>query len=355
MMKRMALTLFALAALTSCVQHDLCYDHGSTYSVITRFNYDLEWHESYDIYDEYDEYDLEWMHEMPTELEDYSRAVTPSEPDGIRIQVIKDGERYSTNNVGTSSGTIRLEPGVYSLLFYNNDTESIVFDNDYSEAGSYTATTRTRTRSTYFGNPLVVRAIERTVTEPDMLFYHYIESFNPDDYSADDVIDVEMKPAVFTYLISFNFSHGFEYVALARGTLAGMAESVSLIDGKASDEAVTILFDCDVTSECVTASVRSFGIPSYLPEETVIDEDGNLTITDPNLFGLNLEVKLKNGVTKTFNFDITDQMSLQPNGGVITVNDIEISDEDGKTGGSAFDVDVEGWGDYEDIVLPLTK
>ena len=32
---------------------------------------------------------------------------------------------------------------------------------------------------------------------------------------------------------------------------------------------------------------------------------------------------------------------------------IEMSDEEGTEGGSGFDVDVEDWGDYEDIELPL--
>ena len=32
---------------------------------------------------------------------------------------------------------------------------------------------------------------------------------------------------------------------------------------------------------------------------------------------------------------------------------IEISDEEGTEGGSGCDVDVEDWGDYEDIELPL--
>jgi hypothetical protein len=40
---------------------------------------------------------------------------------------------------------------------------------------------------------------------------------------------------------------------------------------------------------------------------------------------------------------------------VITVDGVEISDEDGKTGGSMFNVDVDGWGDYTDVVLPLGR
>ena len=33
--------------------------------------------------------------------------------------------------------------------------------------------------------------------------------------------------------------------------------------------------------------------------------------------------------------------------------DIEIPDEEGMEGGSGFDVDVDGWGEFEDIELPF--
>ena len=46
-------------------------------------------------------------------------------------------------------------------------------------------------------------------------------------------------------------------------------------------------------------------------------------------------------------------MERQPRGGVIEVDGIRISDEDAAEGGSAFDPDVDGWGDYEDVEIPL--
>ena len=70
-------------------------------------------------------------------------------------------------------------------------------------------------------------------------------------------------------------------------------------------------------------------------------------------YALNLEVRLKNGLIKNFDFDVTDQIEKQPQGGVIIVKGLEISDKDGWQGGSGFDVKIDGWGDYEDIVIPL--
>ena len=60
-----------------------------------------------------------------------------------------------------------------------------------------------------------------------------------------------------------------------------------------------------------------------------------------------------NGEFKTFEFDVTDQVTEQPRGGVIVVKDIEISDEEGTEGSGSFDVTVDGWGEYIDVELPL--
>ena len=60
---------------------------------------------------------------------------------------------------------------------------------------------------------------------------------------------------------------------------------------------------------------------------------------------------LKNGKIVNFNFNITDQMLKQPHGGVITVDGIKISDSDGSSGGSGFDVSVDGWGEFEDVTI----
>ena len=38
---------------------------------------------------------------------------------------------------------------------------------------------------------------------------------------------------------------------------------------------------------------------------------------------------------------------------MLLLSGIEISDEDGKQGSSGFDVGVDGWGEFEDVVIPL--
>ena len=160
-------------------------------------------------------------------------------------------------------------------------------------------------------------------------------------------LPVRMKPLVYTYLIRYEFGRGLEYVALARGALAGMAESVFLKDGHTGDETATILFDCSKEAYGVETLVKTFGVPNY-PGDHYTRSDGS-----DARFSLNLEVRLHNGKFKTFEFDVTDQLLGQPRGGVIVVDGIEIPDKEGTEGGGTFDPEVDKWGEYIDIPLPI--
>ena len=154
----------------------------------------------------------------------------------------------------------------------------------------------------------------------------------------------KLQPLVYTYLIRYEFAQGLEHVVLARGALSGMAESVYLQDGRTGDETATILFEGKLKEFGVEARVTSFGAPGYTPGAHMQRSD--------NRYGLNLEVILGNGKLKSFEFDVTEQVAAQPRGGVITVAGLAVTDDE--AGGDAgFEVEVDGWGPYEDIELPL--
>ena len=164
-------------------------------------------------------------------------------------------------------------------------------------------------------------------------------------------LSVTMRPLVYSYLLVYEFECGIEYVRLARGAMAGMAQSVYLQDGRTGSEKATVLFeDASVDSErgVVTAVIRTFGVPDF-PDRYY---NGTTPESESGTFGLNLEVMLPDGSIKVFEFDISDQMLDQPRGGVITVSGLTIYDWEFGGGGS-FDVEVDDWGPYEDVDLPL--
>ena len=186
---------------------------------------------------------------------------------------------------------------------------------------------------------------EKTVNAPDVLFANYHENYISYKTEGPVLYPVELQPLVFTYKIRFEFAEGLKFVALARGALSGMAESVELNTGETSEKGATILFDCEMTSFGARAFVNSFGIPSY--------PNPNYPTTRATSHGLTLEVMLRNGKMVTFEYDVTDVVNKQPHGGVIVRSGVVIDQKDGVQGSGAFDVEVDDWGPYEDIPLPL--
>lgn len=333
-MKRiLAFSLVLLPVLTGC-RKDLCYTHDEhSISVKTDVvaTWECEWERNHG---------TDWSENWPHCTCGYD-DLRPEPADGIRAIVYDEGGAYTQNNLSAEGGRLPMTEGKHSLLFYNNDTEYIVFE-DLPSYATASATTRTRSRGSFEE----LHAGERTVSEPDMLFGSYTKDYEARRALKPVELPVTMHPLTFTYVIRYEFSNGLQYVALARGALAGMAESVYLQDGHTDDRAATILYEeAAITDYGVEAHVKTFGVPNY-------PGDGYGSRADQP-YSLNLEVRLRNGKYKTFEFDITDQVENQPRGGVITVSGLEISDEEGTEGSGGFDPDVDDWGDEIDIELPL--
>lgn len=349
--------LAVMAGMSSC-RKDLCYNHDE-HSLGYRTKVVSLWEQEWER-----DHGMQWADTwdataMNMEYDD----LRPDLATGLAVVVYREEEtepdtKPSTDTRATMENEYHLDPEggqIYtgeesrSLLFYNDDTQYIVF-SDMATLPSASATTRTRSRSTY--SMSATHADERTVTPPDMLYGAFIEDYQAEFQLGWQELPVTLRPLTYTYLIRFEFDAGLKYVELARGALAGMAENVFLQDGHTGPETATILFDetnCSITDYGVEAHVLSFGAPNFNDEHYSPGRSG----TTDGQYGLQLEVRLANGKIVTRDFDISDQMAKQPRGGVIIVKGITISDEEGMEGGSGFDVDVDGWGEHEDIDMPL--
>ncbi len=345
--RRLAGALLTAAALmvftSSCDNKELCFNHAEhtpRYASKVNADYELIWEHPYD---NATDWPSAWG-SLNIGL-DYD-ALRPAVPEGIRMTAYNAGGMRTETNLEPYGEEVYLPGGENSILFYNNDTEFIVFNNmgSYEEAS---ATTRSRYRASYAGNPYYTpprsvdtKSGESTVSAPDVLFGHYIDSYMQNKGTSARQLDITMRPLVFTYVICYRFKSGYDYVALARGALAGMAGSVFLNSGRTSARSVTILYDCTLEPWGILAEVRSFGVPNF-PNPSYSRAEGD--------FALTLEVRLKNGKIANYYFDITEQMQNQPHGGVIEVDGIEIKPEDGESGGSGFDISVDDWGEFEDV------
>lgn len=336
--------LFATSLLlTSCDEKELCFDHwdhASRYATDFRAKWILDWEYRY-------QDGPDWQTDWDEALFGMSyNSLRPTRPTGIRAMVYTEGHDNDNSNIPAEGGIVNMTPGEHQILFYNNDTEYILF-NDISVLAEATATTRARSRATYLGNSMLENELkEVTVNAPDFLFGHYIPSYTAVKSQTAPQVDITMHPLVYRYLVRYNFEHGHEYVGLARGALAGMAGSVYLNDGHTGNDPVTILYDCTVEEANVEAVVNTFGVPNFPNPDYSRGE---------RTYGLNLEVRLKNGRMLNFDFDITDQINRQPRGGVIEVGGINIPDELGKEDSGTFDVTINGWGEYSDIMIDFGK
>ena len=338
MKKYLIIFAFAiLGLLSSCTHKDLCYNHNvhaHRYHINVIADYRCVWEERISGPD----WDLEWPeHYLPYE------SFLPGKPSGLRVINFGESGQSNIHNVPADGGLVYLYEGYNDLLFYNNDTEYIIFTREADKA-STRASTRTRTRASYKGSEFANEG-EPTVAAPDMLYANYIERHMAEKVLSPSDIEITLQPLVFTYKIRYEFESGLEYVSTTRGALSGMAGSVLMNTGVTAADPATILYDCEMTEYGARAKVMSFGIPAY-PNENYQPKAGNK-------HALNLEVMLKNGNVINYDFDVTDQVSIQPHGGVIVVKGIVVEKEEGMQGSGAFDVDVNDWGDYEDVPIPL--
>ena len=338
------LIMVVMVAASSCNHKDLCYDHrdhAHRYHINIIADYRYDWEECFG--------GTNWEENWPESYIPYD-DLRPTKPGGLRVVNMNEEGGYNRHNISADGGVVILYEGVNDLLFYNNDTEYIIFSRT-GDGASTRATTRTRTRAEYTPSKFANEG-ESTVSPPDMLFANYIENYVPEKVVDPVDIEVELQPLVYTYKCRFEFGNdtlpdgNLKYVALARASLSGMAGSVMLNTGETSEDAVTILADdADVTEWGVRSCIRSFGVPAF-------PNPNYPTRTDAK-HALVLDIRLKNGEYVTFDYDVTDQVNTQPHGGVIVVSGVVIPDDIASSGSGAFDVEVDDWGPYEDIDLML--
>lgn len=335
--QRVGILFLCLAGmLLSACRKDLCYNH------FRQADINLEWEYAWER-----DYGRNWEDNWNEET--YGKAyasLLPGKPEGVTARIYDSDGQSNQRFLSPEGGNAVLSEGAHDFLFYNNDTEYIIFNFEdkaiASQPEQAKATTSTRTRSTL----KMMHEGERTVSPPDMLYGAFVEGVPGIELHESVPVPATMRPLVYTYVIRYEFAEGLEHVALARGALAGMAESVYLQSGRTSDETVTILFDCELTPWGVQAIVKSFGVPGF-PDKYYTKNTENEG--EERNYMLNLEVRLQNGkIIELEPFDITEQMQQQPRGGIITVTNATVPDGETEFD-SGFQIWVSDWDEYEDI------
>ncbi len=302
-----------------------------------------------------------------------------TEPTGIRANVYTLDEtnqrfRYTTRNLPKTGGKVSLTTRQsYDMVFYNNDTEYILFSTD--EANDYFyATTRSNTKAAY------TRSYDH-YNQPDQLFGTYLHDLyvtdDPDAYemSYDEEgipyyvfeVNATLDPYTFIYLYQvmvlnndddagkrITGCEGISVDGLAGGVdlFTRVTDSLNLVTitqeetmPMLTDRALRLPDGTETTGDIFAARIMTWGIPGIDP----LAQNATRTEAQPqDSIGAGIGLIMRNGTVYPLQQNITEQMQQHPTGGVITlvIDAAEIPDSiigNKPKPGGGFDASVDNW------------
>lgn len=299
-----------------------------------------------------------------------------TEPTGVRANVYAINEasqriKYTTRNLPKEGGQVSLTTNqTYDMVFFNNDTEYILFSTD--DSTYYYATTRGNTKASYTRS-------YANYNQPDQLFGTYLHDLyvtdDPEAYQVETtpdgsliyVFDVEASLTPYTYIylcqvmLLNNEDDAGKRINGAEGvTISGLAGGVDLFTRTTDSTHIVAITQDDikplqenrdltlpngtnVEADIFATRIMTWGLPGINPMEHT-----RTPILTKDSVHMAVGLKLRNGTVYPLQQNITEQMQQHPTGGVITliIDAAEIPDsiigEKPKPGGG-FDASVDNW------------
>ena len=321
------------------------------------------------------DWNAEWQYNWNAEI--YGE-LGYEEPASIRMHAYAHdatGEVASDQvyNFMGKSGSLQAVAGVYDFLFYNNDSETLLFDTSRNAFDVYAYTrvispgllesssvmsVRQKQTGTKAAEEMTA-ADDPVVLEPDPLFSllspSQIISDDPEDYEFIDgryIIRISgtLMPANYIYLIQVRLLNNNGRVRGSAGgcALTGMAGGVDLRTNITGTETVSVPADLHINRlsdpDLLAARLVSFGIPGcngYDPASVAAAPTGKHFLV--------LSLAYNNATHKNIHMDVTDQVRALPTGGVITL-ELDVDDfppEEGQPGdGGGFNALVQDWDEH---------
>ena len=328
--------------------------------------------------------DLLWGMDWNTEWQYYwdeslYGPVGYSEPTGVRANVYTINEakqrfNYTTRNLPKTGGRVSLTTRQsYDMVFYNNDTEYILFSTDDANEYFY-ATTRSNAKTAY------TRAYDH-YNQPDQLFGCYMNDLyvtdDPDAYELvydeDGLpyyvfdINASLDPHTFIYLyqvmlLNNNDDDGKRITGCQGISVDGMSGGVDLFTRVTDSVNLVTITQDDVKpiqdnrplvlpdgthshGDIFAARIMTWGIPGIDPLAT---KTTRAEVNPQDSIGVGIGLTLRNGNVYTIQRNITDQIKEKPAGGIITlvIDCAEIPDSiigDKPKPGGGFDASVDNW------------
>lgn len=302
-----------------------------------------------------------------------------SEPSGVRANVFSLTEsnerfKYTTRNLPKSGGRVNLTTRQsYDMVFFNNDTEYILFYSDDANDYLY-ATTRSNSKTAY------TRAYAH-YNQPDQLFGTFLHDLyvtdDPDAYTIHyDAngypyylynITASLTPYTFIYLcqvmlLNNNDEEGKRIIGCNGISADGLAGGVDLFTRVTDSLNLVAITQEDVKpiqanrplrlpdgtqteGDIFAARIMTWGIPGIDPLEKIM---ARTEVQPQDSIEVGIGLTLRNGNVYSIQRNITELIKRKPAGGIITIviDTAEIPDsiigEKPKPGGG-FDASVDNW------------
>lgn len=293
--------------------------------------------------------------------------------DGMSLHIYPHDDQgghlsHTQKNFRGKTTDIPFVVGTYDLLFYNNDSEVLLFreEEDKDDIICYTRVISSGLRESkpvrteqqkIMGTKASGKAPENEPVTymPDGLFSLYDQnheiSENLDDYEYIDgkyviLIKGELTPASYIHLVQVNLKNNDGRIIGSGGAvLTGVADGVNLMTKTGESKTVSIPTEVVMDEDRDMLGMRfcSFGIPGCNPY------DKGSVDASVSEHCLVLNVMYANSSYKNISVDLTDQIRSLPLGGVIVL-DLDVNDfppGDGGEGGSGFNVLITDWDEVQ--------
>ena len=334
----------------------------SIVSVEADVNVSLMWQINWDV-----QWTFRWDAEVlgpvgyKEDIEGMSLHLYPHDDKGAHLS-------HTVKNFTGTTTDIPFIPGIYDLLFHNNDSEVLLF-RQMEEADDIICYTRVISSGLKNSDPVKTLQQKMMGTKapgkapenepvtymPDDLFSLYDKgrriTDNLDDYIYVDgkyvlLIQGELTPASYIHLIQVNLrNNGGRIIGSGGAVLTGVADGVNLMTKTGVNNTVSVPTEVSMDEERDMLGMRfcSFGIPGCNPYE---QNSVGQSISEHCLV---LNVIYKNNTYKNICVDVTEQFRTLPLGGVITL-DLDVNDfppEGGSPGDGGFDALITDWEEVE--------
>lgn len=270
--------------------------------------------------------------------------VTGNLPEGVRVIFYpKSGEgRKVDAYLPARGGKVKVPPGRYSVVAYNYDTETVQIRGEeaYETIEAYTGNC----------NGIGIAGTEKLVWGPDPLYVVQFDDLKIEKSEEELLLNWKPKLVVKTYSFKTKVE-GLQYVSSIIGSVEGMAGCYCIGKCCGMMGEAPIFFEAKGEAGVVSGSFTAFGML-----------DGTMTRMDIPIKMTLAFIKTDNTVQKV-EIDITEVITSSEGGEEDEPpKDIEIPLDEGfeveepttsPGGDGGMGGDVGGWGEEEEVPLPI--